>query len=120
MRIAWWGFVFLMMSGAVGAYAQTKYNPQFGDAWALAQKQHAPRRWLECVIRVKGPITDQSLRPLAASGFRHRSVIATVTGEAIITGRIQVRHVQQLVDLPLVLAIEGGGRGGKKGTQGMK
>lgn len=120
MHNACWGFVFLMMSGAVGVHAQTKYNPQFGDAWVLAQKQHAPRRWLECVIRVKGPITDQTMRPLAATGFKRRSVITTRTGEAIITGRIQVRHVQQLVDLPLVLAIEGGGRGGKKGTQGMK
>lgn len=92
-----------------------KYDPQFGNALEKARARHAYRRVLECVIRLSRPPTPQDMADLKASGFRPRSVIDT-----IVTGSIQVRHAQKLIDLPLVVSIEGGGLGGRKKTQGMK
>lgn len=115
MSKTWWGLFILIMIGSVGAFAATKYNPQFGAAWKLALKQKAPQRWLECVIRVKTPPTSDEMSQLKATGFQPRSII-----HDIITGRIQARHVSRFLKLPFVVSVEGGGMGGPKKTQGMK
>lgn len=92
-----------------------KYDPHFGNALEKARAQHAGKRYLDCVIRLAHPPTAEDLALLKSSGFHPRSIIDT-----IVTGRIQVRHAQQLIDLPLVVSIEGGGFGGKKKTRGLK
>jgi hypothetical protein len=123
MRQVWWAGVVLVVLVSAAAYVKAegiKYDPMFGNAWEAARTQKAPRRWLECVIRVTAPVTDQTLSQLAASGFKRRSVVVTKDGGAIITGRIQVRHVTRFLELPFVASVEGGGMGGRKRTQGLK
>lgn len=115
MRKTWWGLLLLILMGSVVAFAATKYNPQFGTAWKLALKQKAPKRWLDCVIRVKTPPTSDEIAQLKATGFQPRSII-----HDIITGRIQAGKVARFLKLPFVVSVEGGGMGGPKKTQGMK
>lgn len=115
MRKIWWGLFILLVIGSVGAFAATKYNPQFGTAWKLALKQKAPQRWLDCVIRVKTPPTPDEIAQLKATGFQPRSII-----HDIITGRIRAGKVARFLKLPFVMSVEGGGMGGPKKTQGMK
>lgn len=133
MRKTWWDFCWValvttsLIWGCASAGPITpatsprekgsgvKYDPHFGNALEKARAQHAGKRYLECVIRVSHPPTAEDLAQLKSSGFHPRSIIDT-----IVTGRIQVRHAQQLIDLPLVVSIEGGGFGGKKKTRGLK
>lgn len=133
MRRAWWGFCLIVVVWGHGSWAWSftgqrtlppqqraastgvKYDPHFGNALEKARAQHAGKRYLDCVIRLSHPPTAEDLAQLKSSGFHPRSLIDT-----IVTGRIQVRHAQQLIDLPLVVSIEGGGFGGKKKTRGLK
>lgn len=116
MRCAWWGFCLMVMLTAVTVGAEgVKYDPQFGNAWEAALRQKAPKRWLECVIRVQRPPTPEEMAQLKAAFFHPRSILHDV-----ITGSIRAGHVDQLLKLPFVVSIEGGGMGGPKKTQGMK
>jgi hypothetical protein len=115
MQITWRGLLLLILMGSAVAFAATKYNPQFGTAWQLALKEKAPRRWLDCVIRVQTPPTPDEVAQLKATGFQPRSII-----HDIITGRIQACHVAKFLKLPFVMSVEGGGMGGPKQTRGLK
>lgn len=112
---------FCLITGIATASARndtpppTKYDSQFGRAWQTALKTHHPRRYLEGTIRTATPPTPDQLQQLRAAGFKYRSVIDT-----ILTGKIQARHVECLLKLPFVVAVEGGGLGGPKRTQGIK
>lgn len=131
----WWKIRVMMVLAAVviglspavfscpvhGEKAQgVKYDPQFGNVLEAARAQHRTQRWLDSVIRVEAPVTDAMFQQLADAGFQCRSVIVAGDGSAIMTGRIRVRDADQLIALPFVKSIEGGGRGGPKRTQGLK